>query len=70
MAREKEGYRDALERVRREAAGELVTVAEAAKIVYGPNDRYGAIKVTRLYGWIGKGRGKVIPATVLARQIC
>lgn len=70
MAREKEGYRDALERVRREAAGELVTVAEAAKIVYGPNDRYGQRKVTQLYGWIGKNKGKRIPATVLARQIC
>lgn len=70
MAREKEGYRDALERVRREAAGELVTVAEAAKIVYGPNDEKGPRKVVRLYGWIGQGRGKVIPATTLARQIC
>lgn len=35
MAREKQGYRDALERIRHEAAGELVTVAEAAHIVYG-----------------------------------
>ena len=32
MAREKEGYRDALERIRHEAAGEMVTVAEAAHI--------------------------------------
>lgn len=35
MAREKQGYRDALERIRHEAAGELVTVPEAAHIVYG-----------------------------------
>lgn len=70
MAREKDGYRDALERVRREAAGELVTVAEAAKIVYGPNDSNACRKVTQFYGWVGKGRGKVIPATTLARQIC
>lgn len=70
MAREKEGYRDALERVRREAAGEMVTVAEAAKIVYGPNDERGVRKVVQLYGWVGKGKGKTIPATVLARQIC
>ena len=70
MAREKEGYRDALERVRREAAGEFVTVSEAAKIVYGPNDTNAERKVTRLCGWIGEGRGKVIPATALARQIC
>lgn len=70
MAREKEGYRDALERVRREAAGEMVTVAEAAKIVYGPNDMRGVRKVVQLHGWVGKGKGKVIPATALARQIC
>ena len=35
MPKEKEGYRDALERIRNEASGELVTVAEAAHIVYG-----------------------------------
>lgn len=39
MAREKEGYRDALERIRHEAAGEMVTVAEAAHIVYGTDPR-------------------------------
>lgn len=38
MAREKDGYRDALERIRSQAAGELVTVSEAARIVYGPDD--------------------------------
>ena len=70
MARDKEGYRDALERVRSQASGELVTVTEAAKIVYGSTP--GAErKVTRnLYGWIGQGRDKRIPATALARQIC
>ena len=46
MAREKDGYRDALERVRREAAGEMVTVAEAAHIVYG-TDPQAARKVCR-----------------------
>ena len=56
MAREKQGYRDALERIRHEAAGELVTVPEAAHIVYG-TDPYA-------------GRDKRIPATALARQIC
>lgn len=70
MAREKDGYRDALERVRREAAGELVTVKEAARIVYGPDDIYGPRKVVQLRGWIGRNKGKVIPATVLAQQIC
>lgn len=70
MAREKDGYRDALERVRREAAGEMVTVAEAAHIVYG-TDPQAARKVCRnMYGWTGQGRDKRIPATALARQIC
>lgn len=70
MAREKDGYRDALERVRCEAAGEMVTVAEAAHIVYG-TDPQAARKVCRnMYGWTGQGRDKRIPATALARQIC
>jgi hypothetical protein len=70
MAREKQGYRDALERIRHEAAGELVTVPEAAHIVYG-TDPYAARKVCRNFeGWIGAGRDKRIPATALARQIC
>lgn len=69
MSREREGYRDALERVRSQASGELVTVEEAARIVYG-SDPHGPRKVTRLAGWIGSGRGKRIPATALARQIC
>ena len=56
MAREKEGYRDALERIRHEAAGEMVTVAEAAHIVYG-TDPQAARKVTsasRPPRWRGK----------------
>lgn len=66
----KAGYRDALERIRHEAAGELVTVPEAAHIVYG-TDPYAARKVCRNFeGWIGAGRDKRIPATALARQIC
>ena len=70
MAREKQGYRDALERIRHEAAGELVTVPEAAHIVYG-TDPYAARKVCRNFeGWIGAGRDKRIAATALARQIC
>lgn len=70
MAREKQGYRDALERIRHEAAGELVTVPEAAHIVYG-TDPYAARKGCRNFeGWIGAGRDKRIPATALARQIC
>lgn len=71
MAREKDGYRDALERIRSQAAGELVTVAEAARIVYGPDDTRGKRKVCQQFaGWIGGDHGKRIPATALARQIC
>lgn len=70
MAREKQGYRDALERIRHEAAGELVTVPAAAHIVYG-TDPQAARKVCRNFdGWTGQGRDKRIPATALARQIC
>ena len=70
MPKEKEGYRDALERIRNEASGELVTVAEAAHIVYG-TDPWAARKVTaNIRGWIGQGRDKRIPATALAQQIC
>ena len=69
MARERQGYRDAPERVRREASGEPVRVEEAARNVYGA-DPHGPRKVTKLAGWIGSGRGKRIPATALARQIC
>ena len=65
MAREKQGYRDALERIRHEAAGEMVTVAEAAHIVYG-TDPQAARKVCRNM----HGCDKRIPATALARQIC
>lgn len=71
MAREKDGYRDALERVRSQAAGELVTVAEAARIVYGPGDQRGKRKVCEQFaGWTGGNRDRRIPATALARQIC
>lgn len=63
MAREKDGYRDALERIRSQAAGELVTVAEAARIVYGPDDTRGKRKVCQQFtGWIGGDHGKRIPA--------
>ena len=64
MAREKDGYRDALERIRSQAAGELVTVSEAARIVYGPDDTRGKRKVCQQFtGWIGGDHGKRIPAT-------
>lgn len=71
MAREKEGYRDALERVRSQAAGEMVTVAEAAKIALGAADRKEKDWVLRKFiGWTQSNHDKKIPATVLARQLC
>lgn len=70
MAREKEGYRYVLERIRAEAAGELVTVEEAARIIYGDADPKHTRSVTKMGQWIGEGRGKVIPATELARYLC
>ena len=66
MAMEKVGYRDVLERIRAEAKGELVTVCEAAKISgYSPR-----CVTSRFEGWVSDGRGKRIPATALARQLC
>lgn len=71
MAREKEGYRDALERVRSQAAGEMVTVAEASKITLSAADRKEKDWVLRKFtGWTPGNHDKKIPATVLARQLC
>lgn len=39
MAREKQGYRDALERIRHEAAGELVTVQGVVPQGVWPGER-------------------------------
>lgn len=65
MPQEPAGYRDVLERIRQEAAGELVTVAEASRISGIPVRR-----VTRAFtGWTNAGRDKRIPATTLARQM-
>lgn len=66
MAMEKPGYRDVLERIRAESNGELVTVAEAAKITGYSKDTV----TQRFDGWQRQGRAKRIPATVLARQLC
>lgn len=71
--REKDGYRDALERIRSYGYGEMLTVSQVAEIVYRsqPTPQTANKRVTRTFtGWIGKGRGKTIPATALARQIC
>ena len=49
----------------------LLGLAEAARIVYGPDDTRGKRKVCQQFtGWIGGDHGKRIPATALARQIC
>ena len=70
MAREKQGYRDALERIRHEAAGEMVTVAEAAHIVYG-TDPQAARKVCRnMHGWTGQGRDKACTLSPMTVTTC
>ena len=49
----------------------LLGLAEAARIVYGPDDTRSKRKVCQQFtGWIGGDHGKRIPATALARQIC
>ena len=63
--REPEGYRDALERIRREAKGELVTITEAAAITGLPVKRVSYV----ITGWIGERKCRVITATTLARQL-
>lgn len=66
MPKEPTGYRDVLERIRAESKGEMVTVAEAAKI-----SGYRCKDVTHHFtGWTQSGPGKRIPATALARQMC
>ena len=57
--REPEGYRDALERVRREAKGELVTITEAAAITGLPVKRVSYV----ISGWIGEHRGRQLVST-------
>lgn len=65
MALEKAGYREALERIRKEAAGELVTKAEAIRIC-----GVGEAAVMDFIGWHKYGGQWRIPATALARAIC
>lgn len=71
--REKDGYRDALERIRSYGFGEMLTVAQVAEVAYqnAPNPKQARRLATRNFsGWMGQSKGKRIPATVLARQMC
>lgn len=71
--REKEGYRDALERIRSYGYGEMLTIAQVAEIAYKnqPSISQARRKAVRNFsGWVGAARGKTIPATSLARQLC
>lgn len=71
--REKDGYRDALERIRSYGYGEMLTVAQVAEIAFknAPSVKAAKVRATRTFtGWVGRARGKHIPATTLARQIC
>ena len=71
--REKEGYRDALERIRAFGFGEMLTVSQVAEIAFQnkPTIRSAKIRSTKTFsGWVGSGRGKTLPAVALARQMC
>lgn len=71
--REKEGYRDALERIRSYGYGEMLTIAQVAEIAYKsqPSATQAKRKAVRAFsGWVGSARGKMLSATALARQIC
>ena len=70
MAREKQGYRDALERIRHEAAGELVTAPPAPHTVTATDPTAARMAGPNFAGCIGPGRQTPTPATALARQIC
>lgn len=73
MAREKEGYRDALERIRSYGYGEMLTVQQVAQIAFNdqPSVATARKRATKhFYGWVGAARGKLLPATAMARQMC
>lgn len=73
MPREKEGYREALERIYSYGYGEMLTVSQVAEIAYKniPTVSMARRKATAHFsGWIGNGRGKSLPAVALARQLC
>lgn len=71
--REKEGYRDALERIRSFGYGEILTPAQVAEIAFNnlPTPKQARRKSNQSFtGWMGSNRSKYIPAVVLARQLC
>lgn len=73
MAREKEGYRDALERIRSYGYVEMLTVQQVALIAFNnqPTATTARKRATKFFdGWLGDNRGKLLPATMLARQMC
>lgn len=71
--REKDGYREALEKIRSYGYGELLTPSQVAEIAFknSPNPRAAKTRAIHYFsGWVGNGRGKTLPSTSLARQIC
>lgn len=71
--REKEGYREALQNIRSYGYGEMLSVSQVAEIAYKnlPNpERAKRMAVKSFSGWQGKYRGKRLPATSLAQQLC
>lgn len=73
MAREKEGYRDALAAIRAYGYGEMLTVQQVALIAFNnkPTPATARKRAAKFFsGWLGNNRGKLLPAVQLARQMC
>lgn len=71
--REKDGLRDVLQQIRSKGYGEMLTVSQVAEIAFNnlPNPAQARRSATRLFsGWVGERRGKMLPAVVLANQMC
>ena len=73
MAKEKELYRETLERVRSFGFGEMLTVQQVSLIAFDnkPTKTTANRRATRFFsGWVGENKGKLLPATLLAQQMC
>ena len=65
MPREKEGYSETLTYLLNKYGPRLTVTQTAAE-----SHICKRLVSDRLYGWTGQGKGKCMPANVLARQLC
>ena len=73
LLKEKDGFLDVLQQIRSMGYGEMLTVSQVAEIAFNnlPNPAQARRSATRLFsGWVGERRGKMLPAVVLANQMC